>query len=53
MEKGADFVLIHDGARPLISVEVINKAIENVKKTFVGSADREGGHHDRQLCVGA
>ncbi|MBQ7864637.1 MAG: 2-C-methyl-D-erythritol 4-phosphate cytidylyltransferase [Lachnospiraceae bacterium] len=29
----ADYVLIHDGARPLISVEVINKAIETVKVT--------------------
>ena len=31
--KDVEYVLIHDGARPLISVEVINKAIENVKKT--------------------
>ena len=28
----SDFVLIHDGARPLISVEVINYAIEKVKR---------------------
>ncbi len=27
------YVLIHDGARPLISVPMINRAIENVKKT--------------------
>lgn len=30
--KGADYVLIHDGARPLISVETINKAIKEVKE---------------------
>lgn len=31
--KDVDYVMIHDGARPLISVEVINKAIETVKVT--------------------
>lgn len=30
--KGADYVLIHDGARPLISVATINAAIKEVKK---------------------
>lgn len=30
---GADYVLIHDGARPLVSVSVINEAIGLVKKT--------------------
>lgn len=30
--KGADYVLIHDGARPLISVATINAAIEEVKE---------------------
>lgn len=30
--KGADYVLIHDGARPLISVATIDKAIEEVKQ---------------------
>lgn len=30
---GADFVLIHDGARPLISVPVINASINKVKET--------------------
>jgi len=29
----AEYVLIHDGARPLISTAVINKAIETVKRT--------------------
>ena len=28
--KNVDYVMIHDGARPLISEEVINKAIETV-----------------------
>ena len=28
-----DYVLIHDGARPLISVEIINQAIKKVKET--------------------
>lgn len=31
--EGAEYVLIHDGARPLISISVINEAIELVKKT--------------------
>lgn len=31
--EGAAYVLIHDGARPLISVSVINAAIEKVKET--------------------
>ena len=31
--KGADFVLIHDGARPLISASVINASINKVKET--------------------
>ena len=31
--KNVDYVMIHDGARPLISEEVINKAIETVKET--------------------
>lgn len=30
--KGADYVLIHDGARPLVSVATINKAIKEVKE---------------------
>ncbi len=30
--KGADYVLIHDGARPLVSVEIINKAIKKVQE---------------------
>jgi len=30
--KGAAYVLIHDGARPLISTKVINKAIDAVKE---------------------
>lgn len=30
--EGADYVLIHDGARPLVSVSVINAAIERVKE---------------------
>lgn len=30
---GTEFVLIHDGARPLISTEVINKAIQTVKES--------------------
>ncbi len=29
----AEYVLIHDGARPLISTEVINQAIDRVKET--------------------
>jgi len=28
--EGSDYVLIHDGARPLVSTEVINRAIEKV-----------------------
>ena len=31
--EDADFVLIHDGARPLVSVDVINAAISMVKET--------------------
>ena len=31
--EGAAYVLVHDGARPLISVPVINAAIEKVKET--------------------
>ncbi len=31
--EGSEFVLIHDGARPLISTEVINKAIQTVKES--------------------
>ena len=31
--EDADYVLIHDGARPLISTEVINQAITHVKET--------------------
>lgn len=31
--EGADYVLIHDGARPLVSVSVINEATELVQKT--------------------
>ncbi len=31
--KGTDYVLIHDGARPLISVSVIEEAIHKVKET--------------------
>ena len=30
---GAEYVLIHDGARPLISVDVINTSINKVKET--------------------
>lgn len=30
--KGADYVLIHDGARPLVSAAIINKAIKKVKE---------------------
>lgn len=30
--EGAEYVLIHDGARPLISTEVINRAIQYVKE---------------------
>ena len=30
---GADYVLIHDGARPLVSTTVINEAIQSVKET--------------------
>lgn len=30
---GADYVLIHDGARPLVSTTVINEAIRSVKET--------------------
>ena len=30
--KGADYVLIHDGARPLITVDIIHRAIQKVKK---------------------
>jgi len=31
--KGADFVLIHDGARPLITRDIINNAVDNVIRT--------------------
>lgn len=31
--EDAEFVLIHDGARPLVSVDVINEAINMVKET--------------------
>lgn len=31
--KGAEYVLIHDGARPLVSTAVIDAAIEKVKET--------------------
>ena len=31
--KGASYVLIHDGARPLISVSTINRAIHRVEET--------------------
>jgi len=31
--EGADYVLIHDGARPLILPETINTAVEKVKET--------------------
>ena len=31
MAKGADYVLIHDGARPLITVDIIDRAIQAVK----------------------
>lgn len=31
--QGADYVLIHDGARPVISVPVINASINKVKET--------------------
>ena len=31
--EGTDYVLIHDGARPLISVSVINASINKVKET--------------------
>lgn len=31
--QGAEYVLIHDGARPLISVSVINASINKVKET--------------------
>ncbi len=31
--KGADYVLIHDGARPLITKDLIRMAIKEVKKT--------------------
>lgn len=31
--EGAEYVLIHDGARPLVSVSVINAAIDMVKET--------------------
>lgn len=30
--KGADYVLIHDGARPVLSEKIINKSCEAVKK---------------------
>lgn len=30
---GAEYVLIHDGARPLISPEVINQAVQKVRQT--------------------
>ena len=32
MAKGANYVLIHDGARPLITVDIIHRAIQEVKK---------------------
>ncbi len=31
--KDADYVLIHDGARPLITIDIIYNAIQEVKKT--------------------
>jgi len=31
--KGTDYVLIHDGARPLISVSIINEAVRRVEQT--------------------
>ena len=31
--KGADYVLIHDGARPLVTKDLIHMAIKEVKKT--------------------
>ena len=31
--RGAEYVLIHDGARPLVSVSVINASINKVKET--------------------
>lgn len=31
--KACDYVLIHDGARPILSQDVINRSIETVKKT--------------------
>lgn len=31
--EGADYVLIHDGARPLVSVDVINEAVIKVRQT--------------------
>ena len=31
--KSADYVLIHDGARPLISADIINEAISRVEQT--------------------
>ena len=30
VEKSADFVLIHDGARPFVSADVISRVTENI-----------------------